>query len=215
MRISPDIQRRKKTRQGFSLIELLVVCTILSFLGTVLYATFYQGVNLWKRSQVDRGEFRDIFFTERLTQDLRGAIPMSGNKIRGKSGEFEFYTLLSGRDFGLKQVTSELQFPCRVRYYFDTSKREMVREVQSYSQILTDSKEHIKTSIVFQGPQRFEWMFMGRNKASTLLWQRTWEKDYLPNAVKLSMEYEGQKPVFMRIITIPGGGRREPVSNAV
>jgi len=210
MRISPNIPRLKKARQGFSLIELLVVCALLSVLGTVLYATFYQGVNLWKRAQTDRGEFRDIFFAERLSQDLRSALPLSSKKIRGKASEFEFYTLLRGSDLGLKETASALQFPCRVRYYFDGTSRQIFREVQSYSQILTDSKERLKTTVVLQGAQRVEWMFMGRNKKAAILWQKTWEKDYLPNAVKLSIEYQGQKHLFMRTISIPGGGRREP-----
>ncbi|MBP9866231.1 MAG: prepilin-type N-terminal cleavage/methylation domain-containing protein [Candidatus Omnitrophica bacterium] len=211
MPISPNIQRLKKTCRGFSLIELLVVCTIVSFLGTVLYATFYQGVNLWKRSQVDRGEFRDLFFAERLTQDLRSAFTFSGQKIQGRAGEFNFYTLLSGSDLGLQKETSSLLFPCAVRYYFNTSTRQVTREVQSYSQILTGAKERIRTSTVFEGPQRVEWMFMGRNKTASILWQTTWQKDYLPNAVKLSIEYEGQKQSFIRIINIPGGGLREKV----
>lgn len=213
MLISPNSLPRKKARQGFSLIELLVVCTLISFLGSVLYATFYQGVRLWKRSQIDRGESRDVFFTERLTQDLRSAIPLARQEIRGNAGEFEFYALLSGSDLGLNQPVSGLQFPCRVRYYFDVSTHQVFREIQSYSQILTESKEHIKTSIVFQDAKRLEFMFMGRNKKAAILWLKTWEKDYLPNAVKLSVEYEGSKQTFVRLITIPGGGRREQPPN--
>ena len=215
MLTSQNIQRPKNSQQGFSLIELLVVCVIISFLGTVLYATFYQGVNLWKRAQADRGEYRDIFFVERLTQDLRNAFPLSGSKIKGTAKEFEFYALLSGGDLGLSHVASGLRFPCRVRYYFDASNQQVSREVQSYSQILTESKEKIKTNIVFQTPKNMEWMFMGRTKAAVLLWQKVWEKDYLPNAVKLRVEYDDQKQVFIRTINIPGGGQHERLPSMV
>lgn len=215
MSISPNIQPPKKAQRGFSLIELIVVCLIISFLGTVLYATFYQGVNLWKRSQVDRGEFRDVFFAERLTRDLRNAVPFAGKIIQGKPSEIEFYALLSGSELGVKSSASELQFPCRVRYYLNDSTHQVIREVQSYSQILTESKDVMKTSTVFEGSERLEWMFMGRNKAASILWQKTWKKDYLPSAVKLMIEYEGKKQVFSRILSIPGGGRRVPVPNTV
>lgn len=205
MRLFPFMRPKRTRLRGFSLIELLLVCVIVSFLGGVLYSTFYQGVSLWKRARDDRGEFRDAFFVEKITADLRNAIRLEQRTVMGKKGEFEFFTLVPAASLGIKD-TSALHFPCRVRYYFEQDGRRVIRETQTYSQVLTGETAAFKSSVVFENIRSLEMRYYGQAKNKAILWQKSWKKECLPHAVKLSMEYTDQTKPFVRYIRVPAGG---------
>ncbi len=208
MPISRTIPPRCDRQRGFTLVELLVVCALLSFLGSVLYATFYQGIGLWRRAQADRGEFRDAFFAEKMISDLRNITPLGDRPVNGSARKFQFYALVPGRELGQQGETGEMRFPCRLRYSFDESGRQVRREIESYSQILTGAQGVLKSSVVFEGVKDLEIQYYGRGTNPGIHWQKSWKKECLPNAVKLSMQYEDQKQIFVRLIPVPGGGCR-------
>ncbi len=206
--MSLNAQANKKNGRGFTLVELLIVTVLFSFLGLVLYTAFYQGASLWKRAQMDRGEFRDLFLAEKMLSDLRNMIPMAGRETSGSEKKFEFYTLLPGRELGQKGKAAEILFPCRVRYSLNERSGQVVREVQSYTQILMSSTEARQHGVLLEHVRDFNMLYYGRPESFSLHWQKHWEKECLPNAVKISVQYDGQNQVFSRILDIPGGGCR-------
>ena len=204
----PRLRNADHPCRGFTLIELLIVTVIISFLGIVLYTTFYQGIALWHRAQTDLGEFRDAWFNEKLTSDLHNIIPMGRRLVRGSEKKFEFYALVPGRELGQKGDGAGLLFPCRLRYDFDAGTRQVTCEVQSYSQILMEAKENLRAAPVFEHVRDVHLEYYGRAEKPVIIWQRRWEKECLPDAVKVSVEYEDKKQPFVRIIDVPGGGCR-------
>ena len=187
---------------------MLIVAVLVSFLGLVLYTTFYQGTALWQKARVERGEFKDAFFSERLAADLRNMIPLGQLRASGEETKFEFYTLLPGRELGQKGDTAALLFPCRVRYVFDAQAKKVLREVESYSQILMPVSGARQSKSVLENVRDFRLNYYGRAENPALDWRKRWDKDCLPNAVKLSVEYADSKRPFVRVLEVPGGGCR-------
>ena len=195
---------RLNRERGFTLIELLLVTVILGVIGMVLYATLAQGLKLWKRAQSGTPELRALLLSEKMASDLRNVYPCPDKGFSGSRDSAKFCAVLEAVGVNANKEAVLQTVPMRVHYY---------RERGGYSLL----REHSETSLV-AGAQdgswpvaekldEFELTYYGRNTSGVLNWQRSWEKEYAPDAVKLVVSFKDfPKKKMIQIIQMPGGG---------
>lgn len=201
-----------RLERGITLIEGIIAVVIVSFLGAVIYMTFFQGNRIWRYALAGSAESDADYFLEKLTVDLRNAFPYRSNMLVGAPASLQFYTRMPD---GQKPVTPDtplIQQPIRVRYHFDQDLRKVIRTQESYQKIIfpATSTEN-KVMPVTDDIRNMEIQYcVPQDKPGPAQWSSYWNQSCLPKAIKLNMEYGNKNKkadkTMTRIIPIPAGG---------
>jgi prepilin-type N-terminal cleavage/methylation domain-containing protein len=117
-----------KNKSGFTLVEILMVVTIISILGVSVIASFVSGLRIWKYAK-DLDSKDSAFLTASLEwgKDLRQALNQSGGIVfEGGPKSFSFPAINNGEIF-------------RINYYFDPSSKKVFRGRVSIKELLSGS----------------------------------------------------------------------------
>ncbi len=113
-----------RKRNGFTLIETLVVVAIFSVVGVSLASSFSMGLRVWKRAAGINVANRKIAIQlERLGQELRQTISYPQIGFWGEEGRVSFAALIRGK------LTN-------VSYYLDPQEKAIYRYSESLQQTL-------------------------------------------------------------------------------
>jgi prepilin-type N-terminal cleavage/methylation domain-containing protein len=119
-------------KQGMTLIEVLIVISILTMLGMVLYNSLSLGLKVWKKTQqVNTVEDLTIFF-DKLTQDLHNILSHEKLILDGAEGRFIFPTIVRvalGNDE--ENLVDQIG---QIEYSFDLLHHAIIRKQASYGQ---------------------------------------------------------------------------------
>ena len=92
--------RKVLHKNGFTLMELMLVATILVVIGAAVYGTFASGINIWERVSA-RSVTEDInLFFKHIAHDVRNSFNITSIKFRG----------------GIKSVTTLLKQKQKIVY---------------------------------------------------------------------------------------------------
>ncbi len=183
-------------KQGFTIIELLVVVTIFSVIMVTIYGVFYAGLVVCRRNDdVPLQERKIIMNMERLADDLRQVsyvidFNMEGLLLNGDSQTLAFVSLSDG-DLG----------HCEYKFNPINNKLTLTR-----SQIdREDEKLDVgKPRILMQDEDinSFSFSFLGFDaEVDEYFWAEEWaEEEKLPLAVKAEMYYGDQ--VYTKRVSI-------------
>lgn len=125
-----------KKHKGFTLVEILVVATIFSFVALGIATSFISGMKLWARARnTDLIQYYNLLSLEKVARELRQSIN---------------YPLI-----GFEAKVDEVSFPCliddtvvKVVYRFDAAQKMLLRKQIPLNDILEDNEPEQDEKIV-------------------------------------------------------------------
>ncbi|MDD5166766.1 MAG: type II secretion system protein [Candidatus Omnitrophica bacterium] len=189
-RLPPIFRRRRQNNCSFTLVELLIVATIFSFVALGIAGSLAAGLKVWDRAKnTDFSRGNVLFTLEGFARSLRQSINFKLIDFEGKSTELSFPTL-SGNHI------------LKVTYKFDASLKKFIREETDLKAILVekDAAAATQKELFEIDNLSFEYYYFDTLKAA-YTWKNAWEKaEGIFTAVRLRLtikDEEFSKTVFM------------------
>jgi len=192
-----------KRDAGFTLVELLVVVSIVALIGMSLYAMFGSSLDMMRR--VSRSEVSEdvSIFLEKLDREISSQVIFKGIPFEGKETFLSFPSRInSGQKTPLNRGIG------RVSYFFDESHRAFARRQENLSQCY--KKVEVEAAPMVEGVanMRFQY-FVYRKNEKIFEWVGVWNslenQGAIPYAVKVEFEcVRGEERYgFEKTIAIP------------
>lgn len=190
---------RQKNRGGFTLVELLMVVSMLSIVSLAIFSTFNNGIKIWQKvnRKLDTEEI-NIFF-EKFTRDIRNIFSFSGINFIGTENEVSFPCLAASE----KILTDTIG---RITYSYDITKRLIIREGQDFSQVTRDEEGVSQRVLGEVSSSKFQYYYYDREKKE-YLWLKEWNSKQTPLAVRIEFERinNDSKAEYTKSVFIPVG----------
>lgn len=123
-----------RTQKAMTLMEILIVISIMGMLSLALYNALSIGIRVWKKSQEIHAEEDLAIFFDKLTQDLHNAYFYSKISFEGGTDYFAFPALVSVQRYdGEEGYSDEMG---KVEYRFDVAHHAIIRRQADYGQAL-------------------------------------------------------------------------------
>ena len=128
----------KNKRQGFTLTEVLLVSAMFALISLSVFNAFSNGFKLWARGEHVITEGYSAIFLDRLGEDLRQTVLLSGIPFKGGSSELSFPAIiLAPTDVQGSRAREEIAGQIgAIRYVFDPSQNKIFRYQAVYGQAL-------------------------------------------------------------------------------
>ncbi len=187
-------------KQGFTLIEMLIVTAILAVISLAIYATFNNGIKIWQRvNKPIPGEGANIFF-DKFARDLRNTFKFTGLNFTGGQYRLEFVTLVNSPRLNNRTVG-------RVIYFYEPETKTLNRQQQDFSQIYNAEETAAQALLNNVKSLKFQYYLYNKEKKE-YLWLDEWLRQDLPLAVRIELEtnYGGHSDKFTKTVNIPVSG---------
>jgi hypothetical protein len=194
---------KKGTTEGVTLIELLLVSSMMVLLGMAVYGTFSLGLAVHRRAVTDKPKNETVVFSERLANDLRNIRPFPESEFNGTSVGMVFHVhdpsyLVSATEAEMK----ESRPISRVEYVYDISSKSIVRRAYGYG----GTKPYYSVTVL-SGAENvaFGYLKAEEKALKSVIFEKNTETT--PGAVKI--EVFGKDPnraLFSRILDVPISG---------
>jgi prepilin-type N-terminal cleavage/methylation domain-containing protein len=184
------VQRHEK---GFTLLELLIAAVLTSLVGIVIYTTFYQGLNIWKRAVRTNPQIDFEFFFSKFEKDLHNIFFYASPAFIGKSSSIEFYSLLPSLEVSKVANGGQLiASPTNVKYSFDLEKQAIRKVERDIYQLLHAEKKRVsKEREAVSDIRNLAFQYYGYDERTrNHRWWDDWINECVPQAVKVRIEYE-------------------------
>ena len=124
-----------------TLMEILLVVSLVSMVSVALYKVLSQGLRVWERSQQFVAEEDIAIFFEKITADLRNSYVFSKNRFEGTENKFIFPTIVrvavdAPRGVGHGELADQIG---RVEYFYDGQHRAIYKRTANYSRALRNT----------------------------------------------------------------------------
>ncbi|MDE2221911.1 MAG: prepilin-type N-terminal cleavage/methylation domain-containing protein [Candidatus Omnitrophica bacterium] len=128
----------KKHRRGFTLVEILLVSAMFALISLAVFNAFSNGFKLWARGQHVMLEGDIAIFMDRLGQDLRQTVTISGIPFKGNSTDIAFPAIIRAPADANSSRAAEgvVRQIGAVRYRFDPGEKKIYRYQAVYGQAL-------------------------------------------------------------------------------
>ncbi len=188
---------------GFSLLELLLVMTLVPIVFFAVYANFSTGIRLWQRLQVDTPEEDVLIFTQKARRDFENVMRYSPIPFEGEKNEATFPTgIESGPALGGHRAMGE------VRYFYEENAKAIFRETKNISQAYRQS-EGTKDRIL-KNVSAFSIGYLTFDKLeNAYVWNENFrpsKQGELPVAIRLSYSLSEKNENVEQVFFIPVGG---------
>ncbi len=125
-----------QTKASFTLVEALLVVSMLSLVSLALFHTFINGLKIWDRSRQFVVEEDVAIFFDKAGEDLRNAVTYSQIPFNGKESSVSFPSRVKILDPVRNRISLKIGL---VEYRFDTAKKIIVRRQADYGEALNAS----------------------------------------------------------------------------
>ena len=119
----------KRSSKGFTLIEMLLVTSLLAMTGLAVYHSLANGLKVWQAGNRYTQEQDIALFFEKIGQDLRNATDYSLIEFEGKENTLSFATIVRTPARDQAGYISQIG---RVEYQFDSLKGMILRRQFDY-----------------------------------------------------------------------------------
>ncbi|MFH1800501.1 MAG: prepilin-type N-terminal cleavage/methylation domain-containing protein [Candidatus Omnitrophota bacterium] len=189
---------------GFTLVELLVVVSLMALIGMSVYAMFGSAMDMMRRvSRSEITEDVDIFL-ERFDREISSQVIFKGIPFNGKETFLSFPSRI-----GLDKRAPLNRGIGRVSYFFDESDRTFARGQENLNQIYKPEEE-VGPTAVLEGVSALKFQYFVYRKAEKMFeWVPDWDSlengGEIPSAVKVAFSgVQREEPyVFERTVAIP------------
>jgi prepilin-type N-terminal cleavage/methylation domain-containing protein len=194
----PKSNRHK--RNGFTLIEMLLVAMLFPVVSLAIYSNFSAGARVWIKLSKQAPEEDIALFFRKASIDFENAFKYASISFEGDDERVAFASAIKtdivlGGDLGIGEVA----------YYYNEDKKAIFKEEKNVSQLHTDK------------PGTVQWMlgdvtelnvsyFLRDELDGKFRWTQVWKPDEktIPVAVRMEFTHSGQ--AFTKTFLIPAGG---------
>jgi len=189
--------RKKKNKNGFTLIELIIVSMTMAIVALAVYSTLSNGLKIWQRMDHERQEEDSGIFFEKFTSDLRNGIQYKGIGFSGNEDEFELPTLVTSQRLKSRTVG-------KVRYSYDQDKRIIKRYLMDFSDIYDSGSGAAQELLPNVRSLKFQY-YVYEAGGKEYLWQDEWAGPEMPLAIRVELEIGRDDKVskFAKTVEIP------------
>lgn len=197
---------RLKSR-AFTLIEVLLVSVLISVISLAIFRCFANGLKLWGRAQRLNNEVEVAIFLEKIADDLRSTVNMSGLDFKGTISKVSFPSIVRTKADPKSARVEEVLINQigKIEYYYDFSKHAIFRRQANYSQALKD-KWQIQDSPVVSDIDSLEFHYDIASQKDFSLKSET--RGGIPLGIMVDVHYSDRsgQHQLKRYIPIPVGG---------
>ncbi len=178
-----------RRKPGLTLVELLVVLSLLTLVIGAVIATLTGGFQVWERAQAlgMHGQWAQVVF-EQIRGDLSNARAFDPIGFKGEYDGFSFPTLVRVQ-LAQGDVQQEVEELGRVGYFWNSADRTLYRSRHSYRVVRRYSVKDLAHPVLME-VTRARFHYYGFNpEQGAYDWSDRWEKPALPLAVKMEISY--------------------------
>ena len=199
------LQYRWGRRAAMTLMEILIVISLVAMLSIALYHSVSQGIRIWEKSQRLVIEEDVVLFFDKLSQDLRNSFSYSSIPFEGHQFRLSFPALVQvsvekpGR-YDKKDYKEQIG---KVEYSFDPNKDCVIKKQAGYGQAL--SEEFSLSQEVLKSVQMVQFRYVYLTAEGEYLSPDVLE--VIPASVEVTVEFSDQlgKRELHKLIDIPVG----------
>jgi prepilin-type N-terminal cleavage/methylation domain-containing protein len=193
----PDM--RKKNR-AFTLVELLIVISMMSVVSLAIYSALNNGLKIWQRVNRQVPQEDANIFLNKVSSDLRNAVKLKKINFSGNEERLEFPSLVYSSRWQNKSVG-------KIYYAYDSKSGIITQEQRDYSMLFSDEPGVKRQLLSGLSALKFQFYYYDKDNKE-YLWLDEWSKEGLPLAVKVEIEISGQGKTntFVKTVDIPVGG---------
>lgn len=193
-----------KQKRAMTLIEILIVVSLVTGLSIALYQSLANGLRVWKKSQQLVSEEDVVIFFDKISEDLRNTFAFTKFKSYGDTFRFSFPTIIeTKRDLFSDTEDSKDYFEQigQVEYYFDSLNKKLIKRQANYSQALNEEFVQERVLVSSVDNVRFQYYYFtddGEMESDIFM-------DILPVGVRIEIEFSDEqgKKLLSRYIEIP------------
>lgn len=128
----------KLKSQAFTLIEVLLVSSLIAIVSLAVFRSFSNGLKLWNRAERLNREAEVAIFLDKMAEDLRSTQLISGISFKGTATKVSFPAIvLTQADPRSTRAKEEIIDQIgAVQYRFDAGTHTIFRRQANYSQSL-------------------------------------------------------------------------------
>ena len=199
--------RSRYVRDGFTLIEMLIVVSLFSLVSLAIYTSIASGLNVWDRSRGRIIEEDIAIFFDKISMDLRNSFFYSKIEPVGSKNRFSFPCRVwvpADSRLGLAKGEYVEQLG-KVEYFFDRNKHQLIRRIANYSQALADDYGSSQALLNRVEDVYFRYFYFWDNKEVEAY---KIENGVLPSRVKACVVISdpcGNKRTISKYIDVPIG----------
>ena len=192
-------------RRGFTLVEVLLVTAIFASIGLAVFTCLSNGLKLWGRSQRLVVEEDAVIFMDRFSTDLRNAFLFSEIPFEGEELHLNFPTMVytPADRSGSRAQEGYVDEIGAVRYSFDSSGKNILREQANYSQATHGNFASARIVVGGVKEFRFRYFYPGSSEPSLT----ASDDKGLPSGVEVEIRFPGDDGdrILKRYVPIPAG----------
>jgi len=203
--MSKNKQFRKFCPSGFTLIEMLMVVSIMTMLSVVLCRSLLNGLEIWNRAQRSVIEEDIGIFFDKISYDLRNSFDYSLLAFEGKRDSIVFPTVVRTLKDRKKTLWGEVDYVNqmgRVQYYWDRMEKSLFRRQANYSQAV--NKKFGKERLLVEPISSLNFFYYYTQEGKTEMKRKS--TGNMPSAVKIQLEFlesTGKVRRVERLVNIP------------
>ncbi|OGX24720.1 MAG: hypothetical protein A2787_01955 [Omnitrophica WOR_2 bacterium RIFCSPHIGHO2_01_FULL_48_9] len=200
----------KQKSFGFTLIEILLVVSLMAMVGLSIYSAFANGLKVWDRGKNLNAQEDIMIFFDRIGAELRNSFRFSKVPFYGRSQRVVFPTMVKVLpDPKMNpEENSYISQIGKVEYEFDVVKDQLIRREASYGQAIQG--RFSEKGAALRGIRNIEFKYYFPDEHGELF--STQIIDDLPAAVTIEVEYfdqGGEVQKVIKTINIPLGFSEE------
>jgi prepilin-type N-terminal cleavage/methylation domain-containing protein len=185
-------------KTGFTLVEILIVTMILAVISLAIFSTFSNGMKIYNRINSEATSEDLVIFCDRFGHDLRNSFNFTLINFTGKAEALEFAGIINSPRMEKRSVS-------RIKYVFDPSLEKINRFIGDYSAIYSGEEDSFRQALDKVKSCVFSYYYFD-NKTKEFAWDVQWEKEGLPSAVRMELEFkDNPNERFVRTFNIPVG----------
>ncbi len=205
-----NLTRRKNfSRQAFTLIEMLLVASLLSVTGLAVYHAIANGLRVWEYSRRYSAEEDVAIFFEKISGDLQNVYQYSLIQFEGKAEKIFIPTIVRmPADAKTQDKGRMIEQMGACEYFFQKGKKTIYRRQRNYSQALKTKQKFEPVPLAASVESlHFTYFFLEDGKIKP---KKSVSKE-IPLSVLVEVDFAevgGNVRHLQRMINIPVGNRK-------
>ena len=190
--------QQRTLREGFTLVEILIVTVLMTFVTGIIVAALTGGLRVWKRAS-DYGAREQALLVafDGMRRDLRNSRRFSLEPFKGDYEQFVFPTVgqLAPDPGGLQEIG-------QLGYFLDERAHVLCRSFIPY-RLSRRLRPRDRCQVTLQDVQRLRFEYFGAgDKTREAGWSEHWESPDPPAAVKASIviQEKGRQPASHSLV---------------
>jgi type II secretory pathway pseudopilin PulG len=130
----------KRHLKAFTLIEILLVASLIAIVSIAVFRSFNNGIKLWAKAQTINREAEATLFLDKMAEDLRSVVTISSIAFKGTGHMVSFpAVVITKADVKSVRASEEIVEQIgAVQYRYDPEQHKIFRRQANYGQAVKD-----------------------------------------------------------------------------